>query len=166
MLIPLLCAAVGLLALARGSDIFSAFRNGAISGLQTLLGIFPALLMLLPMIHILRASGLLEAVTRLCSPMLSAAGIPAETAPILLLRPFSGSGALAAAADIIAAHGPDSTVGRSAAVMLGSTETTFYVLTVYFAGVKHADIKSVLPAALIADVVGFVVAAWTVRWFF
>ena len=166
LLIPLLCAAVGLYALGRRIDLFSAFTHGAIDGLQTLLRIFPALLFLLPMISVLRASGLLDTLTACFAPLLHLFGIPPEMTPILFLRPFSGSGALAAATDIMATYGVDSTIGRTTAVMLGSTETTFYVLTVYFAGVGKADTKRILPAALIADFVGFVMAAMTVRWWF
>lgn len=166
LLIPLLCASVGLYALGKRIDLFSAFSQGALNGLQTLLRIFPALLFLLPMIHVLRASGLLDALTAVFTPILAPFHIPSETAPILFLRPFSGSGALAAATDIIAAYGTDSLIGRTAAVMMGSTETTFYVLTVYFAGIGKGDTKRILPAALLADLVGFVMAAVTVRWWF
>lgn len=166
LLIPLLCAAVGLYALGRRIDLFSAFSEGAVGGLQTLLRIFPALLFLLPMIHVLRASGLLDALTAVFAPILEPFHIPKETAPILFLRPFSGSGALAAATEIMAAYGVDSTIGRTAAVMLGSTETTFYVLTVYFAGIGKGDTKRILSAALLADFVGFVMAAVTVQWWF
>lgn len=166
LLIPLLCAAVGLYALARGTNLFDAFRHGAVSGLHTLLGIFPALLFLLPMISVLRVSGLLDALTSVFAPFLNTVGIPPETAPVLFLRPFSGSGALAAAVDIIKTYGADSLIGRTTAVMLGSTETTFYVLTVYFAGIRHPDTKRILPAALIADWVGFIAGALSVRWWF
>lgn len=166
LLIPLLCVSVGIYALGRRIDLFSAFSDGAISGLQTLLRIFPALLFLLPMIHVLRVSGLLDAMTAVFAPVLEIFHIPKETAPILFLRPFSGSGALAAAADIMSVYGADSHIGRTAAVMLGSTETTFYVLTVYFAGIGKADTKRILPAALLADLVGFAMAAVTVEWFY
>ena len=165
LLIPLLCACVGISAVWRRVDLFAAFAKGAGEGLRTLLRIFPALLLLLPMIRLTEASGLLDALSRVFAPLLGTFGIPSETVPILFLRPFSGSGALAAATAIIAAHGPDSFVGRTAAVMLGSTETTFYVLTVYFAGIGNADTKRILPAALLADLVGFIMAAVTVRWF-
>ena len=163
MTVPLICAAMGLLALLRGVTLSESFGRGARDGLHTLLGIFPALLFLLPMIHLMRASGLLDALTELFAPLLGLFRIPSEVAPILILRPFSGSGALAAAADILATYGADSLIGRTAAVMLGSTETTFYVLTVYFAGIDQADTKRILPAALIADMVGFMAAAWTAR---
>jgi spore maturation protein B len=164
MTVPLLCAAVGLLAFLRGITLSESFSRGAKDGLHTLLRIFPALLFLLPMIHVMRASGLLDALTERFAPLLGLFGIPSETAPILFLRPFSGSGALAAAADILRVYGADSHIGRTAAVMLGSTETTFYVLTVYFAGIRNTDTKRILPAALIADMVGFIAAAWTAHW--
>ena len=166
LLIPLLCTCLGICALGRRMDLFAAFGEGAVSGLQTLLRIFPALLLLLPMISMLRASGLLDALTAAFAPLMNMVGIPAEVAPILFLRPFSGSGALAAAAEIMHTYGTESVIGRTAAVMLGSTETTFYVLTVYFAGIGTADTKRILPAALIADAVGFIAAAATVRWWF
>ena len=163
MTIPLLCAAVGLLALLRGITLSDSFSRGAKDGLSTLLRIFPALLFLLPMIAVMRASGLLDALTELFAPLLGLFGIPSEVAPILFLRPFSGSGALAAATDILMTYGADSLIGRTAAVMLGSTETTFYVLTVYFAGMDGSSTKGILPAALLADTVGFIAAAWTAR---
>lgn len=163
MTVPLLCAAVGLLALLRGVSLSDTFGKGAQEGLHTLLRIFPALLFLLPMISVMRASGLMDTLTALFAPLLGLFGIPSEVAPILILRPFSGSGALAAATDILVTYGADSLIGRTAAVMLGSTETTFYVLTVYFAGIDRANTKRILPAALIADTVGFMAAAWTVR---
>ena len=163
MTIPLLCAAVGLLALLRGITLSDSFSRGAKDGLSTLLRIFPALLFLLPMIAVMRASGLLDALTELFAPLLGLFGIPSEVAPILLLRPFSGSGALAAATDILMTYGADSLIGRTAAVMLGSTETTFYVLTVYFAGRESSSTKGILPAALLADTAGFIAAAWTAR---
>lgn len=92
---------------------------------------------LLTAVSMLRASGALEALTRLCAPVLAWLGIPPETAMLLLVRPISGSGALAAASDIIQTYGADSRIGRTAAVMLGSTETTFYVLAVYFGCMRH-----------------------------
>ena len=118
---------------------------------------------LLTAVYILRASGALEALTSLLSPLLTLLGIPPETAPLMLLRPVSGSGALAAATELIGQYGPDSYIGRTAAVMLGSTETTFYVIAVYFgaAGIKRT--RWAVPAALCADITGFAVSALAVR---
>ena len=143
----------------RGVDVFAAFADGVHDGLRVLLGIFPSLAALLTAVYMLRASGALDALTGLLSPVLGALGIPAETAPLMLIRPFSGSGALAVAGELIAAEGPDSLAGRTAAVMLGSTETTFYVIAVYFgaAGVKKT--RWAIPAALCADLTGFIAAS-------
>ncbi len=162
---PLIMGGVGLYALGRGVDVFSALTDGMRDGLKTLLRIFPSLLALLPAIAMVRASGLLDAVTGLLSPVLDVLGIPEQLAPLLLLRPLSGSGALAAATDLIGQYGADSLLGRTAAVMLGSTETTFYVLAVYFGAADIQKGRRILPAALLADLVGFVMAAQTVRCF-
>ena len=162
---PLIMGGVGLYALGRDVDVFSALTDGMRDGLKTLLRIFPSLLALLPAIAMVRASGLLDAVTGLLSPVLAVLGIPEQLAPLLLLRPLSGSGALAAATDLIGQYGADSLLGRTAAVMLGSTETTFYVLAVYFGAADIQKGRRILPAALLADLVGFVMAAQTVRCF-
>ena len=123
------------------------------------------LVALLTAVSMLRASGAIELLTKWLSPVAAAVGIPAETLPLVLLRPISGSAALAVGADLMAVHGPDSLIGRTAAVMLGSTETTFYTISVYFgaAGVKKT--RYTIPAALIADVTGFLAASFCARYF-
>ena len=131
-----------------------------------LLTIAPSLVVLLSAVGMLRSSGALEALSRLLSPVLEFLGIPAETVLLLLVRPLSGSAALAIGAELIAAHGPDSLVGRTTAVMLGSTETTFYTVSVYFGSWGIRKTRYAIPAALIADFVGFLSASWTVRLFF
>ena len=166
LLVPLLLGGAGLWALCRGTDVFSALCTGAGKGLKTAAGIAPSLIILLAVLAALRASGALDAVTALVTPLLAHLGIPAETAPLMLLRPLSGSGALALGGELMARFGADSLVGRTAAVMLGSTETTFYVLAVYCRGIRSKKIRRVLPAAAAADLVGFWMAAATVRWFF
>ena len=114
----------------------------------------------------LRASGAFEALAAALGPVLGRLGIPAETLPLMLVRPFSGSAALGVGAELIQNYGPDSPVGRTAAVMLGGTETTFYTVAVYFgaAGVRRS--RYALPAALTADFMGFLAAALAVRLFF
>ena len=162
--VPALLAGVGLYGALTGTDVFSALTAGALDGLRTVVRIFPALVALLAAVSMLRASGALDALTRLCAPVLAWLGIPPETAILMVVRPVSGSGALAAASDIIGAYGPDSRIGRTAAVMLGSTETTFYVLAVYFGacGVRRSRWAS--PAASAADRTGCLGAAALVRW--
>jgi spore maturation protein B len=114
----------------------------------------------------LRASGATEWLSGLCAPLLEHLGIPPETMPLMLIRPVSGSGALAVASDLIAAQGPDSYAGRVAAVMLGSTETTFYTIAVYFGSAGIIKTRHTIPAALAADLTGFFASALAVRLFF
>jgi len=166
LLVPALLGVVGLWAALRGTDVYAALCAGAKQGLGTLRDILPPLTVLLTAIAMLRASGALDALTRLLSPVFRLLGIPAECAPLVFLRPFSGSGALALGGELMRAYGPDSAVGRTAAVMLGSTETTFYVIGVYFGAAGIRRTRHAIPAALVADLVGFVMAAATVRWFF
>ena len=149
-----------------GTDVFEAMLDGVREGLKTLLRILPSLIALLTAVYMLRASGALDALTGLLAPLFSLAGIPAETAPLMLLRPVSGSGVLAVAAELISQFGADSLVGRTAAVMLGSTETTFYVIAVYFGAAGIKNTRWAVPAALVADITGFVASACFVRLFF
>ena len=158
--VPALLAGVGLYGALTGTDVFSALTAGALDGLRTVVRIFPALVALLAAVSMLRASGALDALTRLCAPVLAWLGIPPETAILMVVRPVSGSGALAAASDIIGAYGPDSRIGRTAA----SNETTFYVLAVYFGACGVRRSRWTIPAAIAADLTGFLAAAALVRW--
>jgi spore maturation protein B len=162
---PLLLCCALLTALLRGVDVYDALLTGARRGLRTAVDILPALLVLYPAIYLLRASGLPEQLERLLSPAFQALGIPPETGLLLLLRPLTGSGAMSEAARIMETAGPDSLAGRTAAVMMGSSETTFYVAAVYLsaAGVKRS--RWAIPAALCADLACFLSAAWACRLF-
>ena len=137
--------------------------GGAAEGLKLLTSILPALILLLTAVHMLRASGAVDMLSRFLAPVFSLFGIPPETAMLVLIRPVSGSAALAVGAELMAQYGVDSRIGRTVAVMLGSTETTFYTISVYFgaAGVKKT--RYTVPAALFADFVGFFMASLTVR---
>ena len=164
LLIPLLLTAAALWALGRRVDVYGALTAGASEGLTVLLRIVPSLIALLTAVYMFRASGALDLLTELLTPVLEKLGIPPETAILMVVRPVSGSGALAAASDIIGAYGPDSRIGRTAAVMLGSTETTFYVLAVYFGACGVRRSRWTIPAAIAADLTGFLAAAALVRW--
>lgn len=165
-LVPLLLGGAALFALARRENVYGLLTEGAESGLKTLAAIVPSLILLLTAVHMLRASGAMEALARVLSPLFSFFGIPPETAPLVVVRPLSGSAALAIGGELMVAYGSDSRIGRTAAVMLGSSETTFYAVSVYFgaAGVKRT--RYAIPAALFADFVGFFAASLTVRLFF
>lgn len=162
-IIPLILLLGCALALRKKEDAYGLMLEGAADGMKMLLSILPALILLLTAVSMLRASGCIEAFSRLCAPFFSFLGIPAETAILILIRPISGSAALAVGAELMATYGVDSLIGRTAAVMLGSTETTFYTISVYFgaAGVKKT--RYTVPAALFADFVGFFMASLSVR---
>ena len=163
LLIPALMIAVAVIALAKRQDVYAALTEGGLEGLKLLLSIAPAMVMLLTAVHMLRASGAVGLLTKWLAPVSNFLGIPAETLPLMLLRPFSGSAALAVGADLIAACGADSLVGRTAAIMLGSTETTFYTISVYFGAAGIRKTRYAIPAALIADLTGFLMASLTAR---
>ncbi|MGN8896369.1 spore maturation protein [Flavonifractor sp. HCP28S3_F3] len=163
MLVPLILAGVALYAMTRRVDVYDALLCGAKDGLGVLLRIVPALVILLPAVYMLRASGALELAAEVLSPVLSTLGIPPETVGLMLVRPVSGSAALGVGAELISAYGPDSLIGRTAAVMLGSTETTFYTIAVYFGAAGIVKTRYAVPAALCADLAGFLATAWAVR---
>ena len=166
MLVPLIMAAGALYGMARRVDVYDALVQGAGDGLGVLVKIVPPLVGLLTAVYMLRASGVLELASGVLAPVLGLLGIPAETAPLLLVRPVSGSAALGVGAELISAFGPDSLVGRTAAVMLGSTETTFYTIAVYFGAARIGKTRYAVPAALCADAAGFLAASWAVRLLF
>ncbi|WP_242623788.1 spore maturation protein [Intestinimonas massiliensis (ex Afouda et al. 2020)] len=166
MLVPLILAGVALYGMARKVDVYDALLAGAKDGLGVLLRIVPALVTLLPAVYMLRASGALELAANALAPVLEGVGIPPETVGLMLVRPVSGSAALGVGAELISAYGPDSLIGRTAAVMLGSTETTFYTIAVYFGAAGIVKTRYAVPAALCADLAGFLAAAWAVRLFF
>lgn len=153
-------------ALRKKENAYDILLGGAADGLKLLGSILPALILLLMAVHMLKASGAAEIFSRLLSPLFSCFGIPPETALLVLIRPISGSAALAVGADLMAQYGVDSVVGRTAAVMLGSTETTFYTISVYFGAAGIQKTRYCIPAALFADFIGFFMASLSVRLFF
>ena len=166
LVVPLLLCAVGVWGAARQVDVYGALTRGAEEGLGVLLRILPSLVALLTAVYMFRASGAMEFLSRLLAPLLSALGIPPETAPLLLIRPISGTGALAVGSELMERFGPDSYVGRVAAVMLGSSETTFYTVAVYCGASGVTRTRHTIPAALCADFVMFLLSAAAVRLFF
>ena len=163
-IVPLLLLVASVLALRKKESAYDLLLDGAAEGLKLLITLLPTLILLLTAVTMLRASGAMDWISGLLSPACSFLGIPAETAVLILIRPFSGSAALALGAELMTQYGADSLIGRTAAIMLGSTETTFYAVSVYFgaAGVKNT--RYTIPAALIADFTGFFMASLTARW--
>ena len=163
MVVPLTISGVALYGVGQHVDVYAALIHGAEEGLETLLRIVPVMVGLLTAVSMLRASGALDLAARLLAPLLDWVGVPSELLPLMLVRPISGSAALGVGAELIGTYGPDSYLGRVAAVMLGSTETTFYTIAVYFGAVGVTRTRYALPAALCADLTGFLAAAWAVR---
>ena len=162
-IVPQILAVTAIAALRKKENAYDVLTDGARESFRMLRTIAPSLVVLLSAVGMLRESGALEVLSRLLSPALEFLGIPAETVLLLLVRPISGSAALAVGADLMAHYGVDSVIGRTVAVMLGSTETTFYTISVYFgaAGIKRT--RYTVPAALIADLTGFLVASLAVQ---
>ena len=165
-LVPGILLLASALALRKKENAYDLLLQGASEGLVLIKTILPALILLLTAVHMLRSSGAAELLSRLFAPVFSLFGIPEETALLVLIRPISGSAALAVGADLMAQYGVDSQIGRTAAVMLGSTETTFYTISVYFGAAGIKKTRYTIPAALFADLVGFTMAALTVRIFY
>lgn len=162
-IIPAVTAIIILWGLKSKTDIFGEFAAGAAENLKVCAELLPVLIALITAVGMLRASGAIELLTSLLGDAFERTGFPAECLPLALIRPFSGSGALAVFEDIIAQWGPDSRPGKIASVMLGSTETTFYTIAVYFGAVKIKRTRHTLPAALIGDLTGFIISVLTVN---
>lgn len=163
--VPILLFGASLLALHRRENTYDLLLSGAAEGLKLLASIVPALVLLLTAVSMLRASGAIEIISNFLAPVFHFFGIPPQTAILVLVRPLSGSAALAVGAELMAQYGPDSLIGRTVAVMLGSTETTFYTISVYFGAAGIKKTRYTVAAALIADFTGFLAASWTVRLF-
>ena len=146
--------------------IYETFVEGAKEGFQIGVRIIPYLVAMLVAIGVFRAGGAMDILTTLLSPVTSLIGMPAEAVPMALMRPLSGSGALGVMSETINAYGPDSLIGRLVAVMMGSGETTFYVLAVYFGSVSISRTRHAVPAGIIADLASILASVWLVNLIF
>jgi len=146
--------------LYRNVKVYDVFVDGAREGITTIIRILPPLVGLLVAIGVFRASGALDMLIYAVKPVASLLGIPSEAMPLVFLRPISGSASLALVSDIIKTYGPDSFVGRVVSTMMGSTETIFYTLTIYFGSAGIKNIRYTLIAALFADAVSVIVSVW------
>ena len=163
-IVPLLLLISSALVLRKKENAYDILLDGAADGLKLLVTLIPTLILLLTSITMLRASGAIEYISKFLSPVFTFFGIPPETAILVLIRPFSGSAALAIGTELMTQYGADSLIGRTAAIMLGSTETTFYAISVYFGAAGIKKTRYTVPAALIADFTGFFMASLTAKW--
>ncbi len=157
-LMPALIAVLLLFALIRRIDVYDAFVQGAREGLPLLARILPCIAAMLIALRVLRASGALDAFIGFISPALETVGMPPELAPMMVLRPFSGNAAMSLLKDVFDSYGADSFLGIAASIMLGSTETIFYTVALYFGSVGVKKTRATIPVALICSLLGAALA--------
>ncbi len=165
-IIPCILLFVPLFAYYKGISVYDEFIEGSREGLLLTWNLLPFLIAMLSAIAIFTNGGGMDLLQKLLSPFCVRLGIPGDVVPLALMRPLSGSGSLGLTASIISEHGPDSFVGRLASIMQGSTETTFYVLTVYFGAVGVKKFRYALWVGLIGDAVAFLTAFYLTKAFF
>ena len=161
-IIPLIIAFILFYGHIKKVNIIDSFIKGAIDNLKTAVQIFPSILLLMVSIGMFSASGGIELITKLLSPVTTFLGFPKECIPLAIIRPLSGSGAMSMFDAILSDNSPDSYAGRVASVLMGSTETTFYTLSIYYAACKVKPTKRIILYCLFADLVGFIMSSLVV----
>ena len=161
--IPFIIVSIVLFGAFKKVNVYETFTDGAKDGFKTAVTIIPFLVGMLVAIGVFRASGALDLITNALSPITSKIGMPGEVLPMAILRPLSGGGATGVMNDLMLTYGPDSLIGRIASTMMGSTETTFYVLAVYFGAVSIRKTRHAVAAGLLADLAGLLTAVWICR---
>lgn len=156
--IPFLLFVIPVLALNKTVKVYEAFVDGAKGGFEVAIKIIPYLVAILVAIGMFRASGAMDIFVKIISPITDLIGMPAEALPAALMRPLSGSGTLGIATELMKEHGPDSFIGRLVSTFFGCTETTFYVIAVYFGAVGIKKTRHAVPAGLIGDLAGLLAA--------
>jgi len=144
-------------------EVYDAFTEGAKDGFNVTLKIIPHMVAMIVAIGMFRASGAIDVLSKWLAPVLSKIGMSPELLPLALMRPLSGAASTGLTAELITTHGPDSLIAKTAATMMGSTETTFYVVAIYFGAVAVKRTRHAIPAGLIADAVGILVSVWICR---
>ncbi len=165
-LILVFVAGIPLFAAFKKINVFDVFVSGAKQGFETCLGIMPNLIGMLVAIGMLRASGFFQLLSEFLNPILTSIGMPSELLPLALMRPFSGSAANGIMVELIHEHGGNSLIAKTAATMMGSTETTFYVVAIYFGSIGIKRTRHAIPAGLLADLTGVIVSVFVCRYFF
>ena len=163
--VPVMIVGIVVFGMVKKISVYDSFVQGAKSGAENMVQIIPPLVGLMMGIYMIRASGTMDILGQLLKPVTDLLGMPSDVLPLALLRPISGSGSIAIVNDIFKRLGPDSLAGKIASVMMGSTETTFYTVAVYFGAVGIKNLRHTLKAALLADAMGIVIAVFVARLF-
>lgn len=164
--IPVMLVGIPLIGMIRKVKVYDVFVEGAKEGFDVAVKIIPFLVGILVAIGMFRGSGAMDLLTAGLRPLMAATGFPAELVPLAILRTLTGSGSLAFTTDLVKTYGPDSLMGRMAATMYGSSETTFYVLAVYFGAISVKRTRHAVPAALIGDIVAAIATVMVCMWMF
>ena len=164
--IPSLVLFIVLYGAIKKVKVYELFVDGAKEGFNVGIRIIPYLVAMLVAIGVFRSSGAMDFLATLLSPLTKLIGMPAEALPVAIMRPLSGSGTLGLISEIMKTHGPDSLIGRMVSVIMGSGETTFYVLAVYFGSVSISKTRHAVPAGIVADIVGILMSVLLVNWMF
>lgn len=165
VILPLVTVLIVVFGIIKGFDVFDSFITGAARGLQSAVKLLPPLMGLVLGVTMLRQSGALDVITKMLEPVAEITGIPVDVLPLTVLSPVSGSGSLTMYEQILKNFGPDSLEGRVASIIMGSTETTFYAVTVYYGSIGIKKSGCTVPAALLADMTSFIVSALSVNLF-
>lgn len=162
-IIPVLFILVLAVSMLKKKDAYASFVDGASGGISLIVGVFPYLLTIMMAVEVFRASGVSTVVANFCSPFMRFFGIPPELTELVLLRPLSGAGALGVLENVFATYGADTYIGRCASVIYGSSETVFYIATIYFSQNKVRRLGYAIPLALICTFIGCVVGCAVLR---
>jgi spore maturation protein SpmB len=165
-MLPTLIAALVLYGWVRGVRVYDSLVEGAKQGFQVAIRIIPYLVVILVVVGMFRASGGIERIVFVISPVTELIGLPAEALPMALLRPLTGTGAFGVMAEAMTVHGADSLIGYMVSTFQGSTETTFYTLAVYYGAVGIRETRHTVPACLLADTAGILGAVFIVNLMF
>jgi spore maturation protein B len=165
-IIPIIVGAVTIYGMLKGVKVYECFVEGAKDGITICIKIFPYLLAMLIAVGVFRASGVLGYLTTLIAPLVNIIGLPSEIVPLVFIKPLSGSGAMGVFTDILKQYGADSAIGVTASIIMGTTETIFYTLTVYYGAVGIKKIRHTLWAAILADITAIIMAVTLARYIF
>lgn len=165
-IIPILLVVIVTYGMIKGRQVYEWFIEGAKEGLNVCLRIFPSILAILIAVGIFKKAGLMEMLTNLLSPVTNLIGLPKEILPLVIVKPLSGSGAIGVFTDIVKSFGPDSKIGLIASVIMGTTETIFYTVTVYYGVIKVKKVRHTIWAAVMADITAIFAAIFIVNAFF
>lgn len=162
-LIPIIVVLIITYGMFKGKKVYEWFVEGAKDGLKVCMNIFPYLLAMIVAVHIFREAKLLDLLNNFLSPVVRVIGLPKEVVPLVLVKPLSGSGAMGIFTDILNNYGADSFIGLIASVIMGTTETIFYTVTVYFGAVKIKKVRHTVWAAIMADMTAIIMAILMVK---